>query len=138
MQFRGREARSRFELKVSRPDSEGWCRVEVTVDLPTGRWSAVHNCLQGGDIARLADWLEAAGDSPPTSIDFLEPELSFETHEDEGLWLRVRLRYNLCPAWVKDPDQEFTVEYPITPDSLRRAAAALREEFRRAGSDGRI
>jgi hypothetical protein len=126
-------ARTRFEMKVCRPDAEDWCRVEITIDFPTRRWSTADSCLQGTEVNWLINWLESAANDnqPPERIHFLEPELSFELREDGGRWLRIYLQYSVRPIWVKiHPDEEFFVEFPVTPDSLRRAAASLREQLK--------
>jgi hypothetical protein len=126
---------TRLELKIeSGPDPEyGWCRVRVALDTPDGRWSAADPCLTGPELGRLADWLEeAAGGAAAGRLEFLEPELAFDSPAAEPGMLRVELRWKLRPGWARgDTGEPFCVELPAEPGQLRRAAGWLRSELAR-------
>jgi hypothetical protein len=118
---------------VSGPDGDGWCRVRVALDTPTGRWDAADPCLTGPEAGRLADWLdETAGGAAEGRLEFLEPELAFDRAAAGPGLLRVELRWRLRPAWAGgETGEPFCVAVPAEPGQLRRAAAWLRAELAR-------
>lgn len=71
MMFRGPQ--TRLDLNIaSGPDHEGWCRVNITLDSPAGRWSASAPCLSGQEVKRLAERLGAtAEDAAVERLEFL-------------------------------------------------------------------
>jgi hypothetical protein len=126
---------NRFELDIlSGPDSEGWCKIRVTITQPGVHHTATASCLRGIEIRRLSEWLERIADGSPIGeiIEFMEPELSFALLPGDPQCIRVFLRWNLRPNWL-DKGEEFFQDYPAEPGQLRRAAASLRTWFERKG-----
>lgn len=130
MIFRGPMIRLAITLR-SGPDTEDWCRVQVTLDTATNRWSGIDPCLTGAEARKLAAWLDAAAAGAPVErLEFLEPELAFTLDSERAGWLRVELRYNLQPNWADlPPEQPFYVLLPAEPGQLQRAALSLRSEL---------
>jgi hypothetical protein len=135
---------------------EQWIWVEGSVASPRGDWRFRDPCLLVEEAEALADWLEgvAAGatrtDEP---LDFTEPNLAFVLtarspdtvtirvvfeHEARPPWRRRRTAHG---SWSLDRERlglgqdywslhDWWVQLDgLSPQQLRRAAAALREEL---------
>jgi hypothetical protein len=130
----------RFELRVSPPGSEGWCRAEITVDTPKGHWSARDNCLRADEVSQLAAWLESTQRPPgdEAQIQFLEPELAFEYTGADLSTIRVYLAWNLRPRsqWGSE-SEEFAVDFPVTEKVRHQAAASLRKQVGQRPDNGK-
>jgi hypothetical protein len=127
MVLRGPQTRLDLTI-VSGPDSEGWCRVSITLNTPAGRWSATTPCLTGQEIERLAGWLDATAEGDTVErLEFLEPELAFDAADGQ---VRVELRWGMRPRWAGgNLDEPFCVAVPVEPGQLRRAAEGLRSDL---------
>jgi hypothetical protein len=133
MQLRGPQTRFELELLRVPRDSAEWCGVHIKVETPHGRWAANDNCLQGFEVERLADWLDAIGRGTTTEREcwFTEPELGFQVLDSDSKRLRVNLSWKFRPKWAPmDRVEDFHVEFPITGQVLQTAAEALRAQLK--------
>jgi hypothetical protein len=119
------------------PYDADWLNIDVSVRHPRGAWRTIDACMLTFELARLVDWLRWLADDCPSHAeeDFIEPELRFEWFGDERNVLRIYLHYSLRPSWSPyhgpDEEDELFVEFPITPDDLRTAAASLSNDLKR-------
>jgi len=109
-----------------------WLVIEGVVQHQQGDWTFRDPCLLADEVARLADWLEAAasGIEKESSCGFIEPNLFFDLVGVEGKRrLRVSFSAEARPAWAK-PGEEVSVDFPLAGLDLASAVAALREQIR--------
>ena len=118
------------------PYDADWLKICVKVKHPRGAWSKTDPCLLTWEAAGLAEWLESlAENNPPhSSKDFMEPELTFEWFGGGRNILRVYLHYSLRPSWSPyhgpNEEKDLFVEFTVTPENLRKAAASLLAEIK--------
>ncbi len=136
MRFHGPHCR--FELILAgRPDGDGWCLVRVAVEGPDGNWSGASRCLLVEEVARLAEWLEAAAARPANRFGTLDNEISFELLDTEPRQLRVHLGWAFRPVRAQsEAVTNFFRNYPVTGRNLRQAARSLREQLREVTKTG--
>lgn len=145
MRLKGDE-NTEFEMKVvgyqfphleNEPYDSDWLNIHVNVKHPRGAWSKTDACMLTFELAHLIGWLRWVADDLPAHSEesFMEPELSFEWLGGDRNILRVYLHYSLRPVWSPyhgpKEEEELFVEFAATPEDLRHAAAALRDELQK-------
>jgi hypothetical protein len=114
-----------------------WLLVRVEAEVDGRRWEATDPCLLAHEVSRLADWLECLADGVEVApVTFLEPNLSFAVIERGGKHLRVRAWFELelRPSWAASDtagERDLAADLVVTPEKLKDAAAALKEQLRR-------
>jgi hypothetical protein len=110
----------------------------VAVDGPDGSWSGASRCLLVEEVARLAEWLEAAAFGGPSDrFGTLDNEISFELLDTEPRQVRVHLEWAFRPVRVRsEAITEFFRDYPVTERNLRQGARSLREQLRQVTKTG--
>ena len=114
------------------PYDSDWLNIHVRVTHPRGAWSKTDPCLLTYELAQLVAWLNSIAEDSPAHAEeeFLEPELRFEWFGEDKNILRVYLDYSLRPTWSPaNEEEELFVEFAVTPEDLREAAASLRDDL---------
>ncbi len=132
------------EVHDDRYDSN-WLIIEIRATLAKDSWSASYPCMLTGELADLADWLDAVADGKTTSarLDFIEPNLHFEVTESEPKKLCVYIDAELKPAEVPSNDsgidEAIRIEFELIPAELKDAVVSLRAHLQafpiRAGAE---
>jgi hypothetical protein len=129
-----------FELRIvgyQFPDEQtadydsNWLLVEGAVQHPRGDWRFRDPSMLTYEVAKLADWLEAAADGtePEPWCAFIEPNLSFEVvGEGADRALRVSFAIEALPHWAK-PGEEVYIDFPFSDLDLPTAVASLRQQL---------
>lgn len=122
-----------------------WLVIEIRATLAKDSWSASFPCMLTGELADLADWLDAVADGKTTSarLGFIEPNLYFEVIESEPKKFCVYIDAELRPARVlgddSDNDKAICIEFELIPAELKDAVVSLRTYQRafpiRAGAE---
>jgi hypothetical protein len=133
-----RVLRYQFPQPSDNEYDSNWLMIEGVVSHPRGGWSFCDPCLLTDEVARLADWLDALGQSEScaTEMGFLEPNLSFALIRPPGGngVLRVYFDLESRPHWAPAPTagrSDLWVEFPVLEAGLREAARELREQLAR-------
>lgn len=112
-----------------------WLNIRIDVAHPLGHWSRTGPALLTYEVQRLAEWFMALanGDRTQTERSFLEPNLSFETVNDDTEKLRISFRLEFSPPWTERwPGEERPyVEFPLSGINLKAAAVSLLQELSR-------
>jgi len=136
-EFEVRAAGYQFPHLGHEPYDADWLNIQVSVRHPRGAWSKTDACMLTFELAHLIDWLRWVADDLPAHSEesFMEPELSSEWSGEGRNILRVYLHYSLRPEWSPchgpDEGEELFVEFAITPEDLRAAAASLSGELKK-------
>jgi hypothetical protein len=129
-----------FELRIvgyQFPDQEtadydsNWLLIEGAVQHPRGGWRFRDPSLLTYEVARLADWLEAAADGTQLQpwCAFIEPNLSFEVvGHGVGRALRVSFAIEALPPWAKR-GEDVHIDFPFSEMDLVAAVASLRQQL---------
>jgi len=120
-----------YEFPDNTTDSVNWLFIEGAIKHPHGDWIFRHPSLLAGEVARLADWLEAvaAVKEPELWCGFIEPNLSFGIFcEKESRRLRVTFAAEARPPWAK-PGMDAHVEFPVAELNLEQAVTSLRQQL---------
>jgi hypothetical protein len=129
-----------FELRIvgyQFPDEatadydSNWLLIEGAVQHPRGGWRFRDPSLLTYEVAKLADWLEAAaeGAEPEPWCAFIEPNLSFEII-GEGVDRALRLSFAIeaLPPWAKRGEDVY-IDFPLSELDLAAAVASLRRQL---------
>ena len=119
----------RFEINIaSGPDHDGWCKIQIILVTPTGRWSRIDPCLMNHEVGHLANWLEeTARGEVEGRLEFIEPELAFSRNAAGGGQVQVELLLKFRPTWAGgDSSEPYCVEIPAESGQLKKAAEQLR------------
>jgi hypothetical protein len=124
-----------FPTLADEPDDSNWLNVRVSARNGGGAWSGTEPVLQTGEVAKLADWLDAvaAGTESEHVLGFRKPNLSFE-HGGEPVRLRAWFELESRPEWApaaEAGEHDLCVELDVDPDDVRAAAASLRSQLGR-------
>lgn len=128
----------RYEFGVSDAESADWLVARAHVAVGTEHADFTGPIFESADLARIAEFLEAAaaGRPAPHSCAFTEPNLRFVRSADAGTSVRIRVGFALEWAlpWVTPTDVHPAagdpctwIDLDVTPESLRAAAATARE-----------
>lgn len=113
-----------------------WLIIEIRATRAKDSWSASYPCMLTGELAELADWLDAVADGKNTTarLDFIEPNLHFEVTESEPKKLCVYIDAELKLAGVLGDDsgidEAICIEFELIPAELKDAAISLRTYLR--------
>jgi hypothetical protein len=114
-----------------------WLTIRISAANDQGSWNATDASLLTGEVASLAEWLDAIVEERPAAreIDFTEPNLSFELIEGNDrirlrAWFELELRPRWAP-WEEVPQRDLCVDLDVARDDLRAAAASLRDQLGR-------
>jgi hypothetical protein len=114
-----------------------WLNIRISAANDRGSWNATDASLTTGEVASLADWLDAIAGrgGARQELDFIEPDLSFELVEaNDSALLRAWFELELRPRWARwdeVPARDLCVDLDIAGNDLRAAAESLREQLRR-------
>jgi hypothetical protein len=114
-----------------------WLNIRISATNDRGSWTATHPSLTTGDVATLADWLQAIADEKDVNakLGFLEPNLSFElVDRNDRVRLRAWFELESRPRWAHSAiagERDLCVDLVLRRDDLRAAAASLRAQLRR-------
>ena len=125
------------EIEDDRWDAN-WLVVRIAAIDDPDSWTAEDPCLLTWEVDALADWLDAvaAASSPVARLEFVEPNLVFERIEENGAGVRVWFDLEFRPSGISE-DEDLLIDFPVTPDALRAAAASLRAQRERFPVRGR-
>lgn len=122
-----------------------WLIIEIRATRAKDSWSASYPCMLTGEVADLADWLDAVANGKNTTarLDFFEPNLHFEVTESEPKKLYVYIDAELKPAGVLGDDSgiddPIRIEFEHIPAELKDTAVSLRTYLKafpiRAGAE---
>lgn len=137
---------SRFEMTVigyqfpeilDEEYDSNWLIIEIRASSLEGSWSISNPCMLTIELADLADWLDDVANGNGTintRLDFFEPCLCFEVTGLEPKKLCVHLNEELKPVSLRDNDSKrdtaICIEFKVTPQALKDAAASLRSYLR--------
>lgn len=118
---------------------ETWLKVHGHVLSPDGEWSFVDESLEIPEVEELVAWLRRFANEPaPTSIDFLEPCLSFEATPADGrnVLLRVRFIGEVAPPWLWGDSyavwkEGYWLDLKVMPAQLERFADGLEKRLKK-------
>lgn len=123
------------EVRDDRYDSN-WLIIEIRATHAKNSWSASYPCMLTGELAELADWLDAVADGKNTTLQlgFFEPNLHFEVTESAPKKLCVYIDAELKPAGVLGDDSgiddPIRIEFELIPAELKDAVVSLRTYLR--------
>lgn len=126
-----------FPEETTADYDSNWLVVSVMVSHPRGAWQASDAALLTYEVARLADWLDAAAkiDELLEPEEFTEPNLAFHVAQGpRGRVLRVLFGLELRPTWAASDvasTGEVALEFRITEVDLHAAARDLRAQLQR-------
>lgn len=129
---------SRFAIgwkSLPNPKLDTWIKVYGNVLSPDGEWSFVDQSFEIPEVERLVAWLRLFASTPaPTSIDFIEPCLSFEAAPADGrnVLLRVRFIGEVAPPWLRGDgyavwEEGYWLDLKVTPAQLEKFAGRLEQ-----------
>lgn len=123
------------EVHDDRYDSN-WLIIEIRATHAKDSWSASYPCMLTGELAELADWLDAVADGKNTTLQlgFFEPNLHFEVTESAPKKLCVYIDAELKPAGALGDDSgiddPIRIEFELIPAELKDAVVSLRTYLR--------
>ncbi len=126
-----------FPQTENEPYDSDWLNIHVSVKHPRGSWSKTDACMMTFELAQLIEWFRGLADNCPSHSEkyFTEPELSFKWFGEGKNVLRINLDYSLRPAWSpydgENEEEELFVEFEVTPEDLKAAAASLVEKLKK-------
>ena len=117
-----------------------WLRIEVAVTAQQGSWRFCQPCLLVWEAGAIPDYLDqlVAGVAPERELAFTEPVLVFANNSKNEL--KLTFGDKAIPPWFEDDEGNlFSLEFSLSAESLRDAAASLRKQLarfpQRAGAD---
>ena len=123
------------EVHDDRYDSN-WLIIEIRATRAKDSCSAAYPCMLTGELAELADWLDAVADGKNATLQlgFFEPNLHFEVTESAPKKLCVYIDAELKPAGVLGDDSgiddPIRIEFELIPAELKDAVVSLRTYLR--------
>ena len=135
-----------FPQEEDEIDDANWLRIRVRASGPLGSWEATDPSLQTWEVAGLTDWLEDIADKRLTrwpTMEFTEPNLSFEVMENFGsrATLRVYFELELRPPWAAKGwvgQRDMWLDLQVKPEELRAAAGSLPADLARYPQRGEL
>ena len=122
-----------FPEAENEPYDADWLNVTIRVKHPRGSWTTTDPSLLTYEVKRLAAWFEALADGRIVEPEqgFIEPNLAFGFDHGTSK-LRVYFELESRPSWAAADVaglEDLWLEFSVTPEMLRRAAASLRSQL---------
>jgi hypothetical protein len=118
---------------IPRDYDSNWLHIYLSVKSKLGDWQTIDPSLLTWEVEEIIKWLDDLSKQKvniETSIEFIEPNLSFEFIQDESNEKIIRIKFNLesRPKSAKD-EIEYYVDCRMTCEQLKQAANELSQEL---------